>query len=112
MRKNKEVKWKIVLSVVVAIIVLVALLIHPVQILIVKSNISKQVKCSILKDIEYENYRIEGKYYNVLNIRMKDEFDDYDYSKKKSISTNVLEMFTKEYKKYEDLLIDKTSKNY
>ena len=112
MRKNKEVKWKKVLSVVVAIIVLVALLIHPVQILIVKNNISKQVKCSILKDIEYENYTIEGKYYNVLNIRMKDEFDDYDYSKKKSISTNVLEMFTKEYKKYEDVLIDKTSKNY
>ncbi|CDE14937.1 putative uncharacterized protein [Clostridium sp. CAG:470] len=112
MRKNKEVKWKIVFSVVVAIIVLVALLIHPVQILIVKNNISKQVKCSILKDIEYENYTIEGKYYNVLNIRMKDEFDDYDYSKKKSISTNVLEMFTKEYKKYEDVLIDKTSKNY
>ena len=51
MRKNKEVKWKKVLSVVVAIIVLVALLIHPVQILIVKNNISKQVKCSIRSKI-------------------------------------------------------------
>ena len=80
MKKNKK---KIVLSIALVIIVLMGLLVRPIQILIAKNNISKEVKNDILKNLEYENYKIEGKYYNVLNIQMKDEFENYDYSRKK-----------------------------
>ena len=60
----------------------------------------------------YENYKIEGKYYNVLNIQMKDEFENYDYSRKKNIAINLSEMFKNEYEKYDNILINKNSKDY
>mgnify|MGYP000171083353 CR=1 FL=1 len=109
MKKNKK---KIVLSIALVIIVLMGLLVRPIQILIAKNNISKEVKNDILKNLEYENYKIEGKYYNVLNIQMKDEFENYDYSRKKNIAINLSEMFKNEYEKYDNILINKNSKDY
>ena len=109
MKKNKK---KIILSIALVIIVLMGLLVRPIQILIAKNNISKEVKNDILKNLEYENYKIEGKYYNVLNIQMKDEFENYDYSRKKNIAINLSEMFKNEYEKYDNILINKNSKDY
>lgn len=108
----KENKKKIILSIALVIIVLMGLLVRPIQILIAKNNISKEVKNDILKNLEYENYKIEGKYYNVLNIQMKDEFENYDYSRKKNIAINLSEMFKNEYEKYDNILINKNSKDY
>lgn len=110
-RKSKKYPKKIwwILSIVIVIIVL---LIYPIKIVIAKNNISKEVVNSILKNVEYENYKIEGKYYNVLNIQMKEEFESYDYSKKKNIAIKISEMFKNEYKKYDSILIDKNSKDY
>ena len=108
----KENKKKIILSIALVIIVLMGLLVRPIQILIAKNNISEEVKNGILKNLEYENYKIEGKYYNVLNIQMKDEFENYDYSRKKNIAIKLSEMFKNEYEKYDNILINKNSKNY
>lgn len=94
------------------IIVVIVLLIYPIKIVIAKNNISKEVVNSILKNVEYENYKIEGKYYNILNIQMKEEFESYDYSKKKNIAIKISEMFKNEYKKYDSILINKNSKDY
>lgn len=110
-RKSKKYPKKIwwILSIVIVIIVL---LIYPIKIVIAKNNISKEVVNSILKNVEYENYKIEGKYYNILNIQMKEEFESYDYSKKKNIAIKISEMFKNEYKKYDSILINKNSKDY
>lgn len=108
----KENKKKIILSIALVIIVLMGVLVRPIQILIAKNNISKEVKNDILKNLEYENYKIEGKYYNVLNIQMKDEFENYDYLRKKNIAINLSEMFKNEYEKYDNILINKNSKDY
>ena len=109
--KILEAKSEIIIIVIVLILIVLAF-IQPIHVFITKNTIKKEVEKNILKDIDYIDYQIDGKYFNVLNIQMKEDFEDYEYSKKKDTATDALDKFTKIYNNYEDTFIDKTSTDY
>ena len=109
--KILEAKPEIIIIVIVLILIVLAF-IQPIHVFITKNTIKKEVEKNILKDIDYTDYQIDGKYFNILNIQMKDDFEDYEYSKKKNTAKIALDKFTDIYKNYEDTFIDKTSTDY
>ncbi len=109
---TKMKKNKIIGLIIFAIIVLGIILINPIQKQIAKISLSKDIQKEVLKDVDYEKYNIEGKYFNNLNIQMKNDFENYEYSKKKEIASELLKKFNKVFKKYEGVLIDKDTTDY
>lgn len=72
---------------------------------------TKEISADVLKDIEYNDYKIQGEYFNNLNVQMKDDFENYDYFKKKEITTEVLSRFTNIFNNYKKMLIEGNNNN-
>ena len=108
-RKNKR---NITIILMITLLLLIGIiLIEPIQRHFAKINLAKEITTEVLKDIEYNNYEIEGEYFNNLNIQIKDDFENYDYSKKKEITTEVLNRFTNIFNNYKKILIGENSNN-
>lgn len=64
------------------LLLIVIILIELIQRHFAKINLTKEISADVLKDIEYNDYKIQGEYFNNLNVQMKDDFENYDYFKK------------------------------
>ena len=108
-KKNKR-NITIILTIILLLLIVI-ILIDPIQRHFAKINLEKEIPTEVLKDIEYNNYEIEGEYFNNLSVQMKDDFENYDYSKKKEIITEVLNRFTNIFNNYKKILIGGSSNN-
>ena len=108
-KKNKR-NITIILTIILLVLIVI-MLIAPIQKHFAKINLVKEISTEVLKDIEYNDYKIEGEYFNNLNVQMKDNFENYDYSKKKEIRVEVLNRFTNIFNNYKKILIGGSSNN-
>lgn len=108
-KKNKR-NITIIITIILLLLIVI-ILIEPIQRHFAKINLTKEISADVLKDIEYNDYKIQGEYFNNLNVQMKDDFENYDYFKKKEITTEVLSRFTNIFNNYKKMLIEGNNNN-
>ena len=80
---------------VIIIIMLFFIFREPVMRQVYRHKLLKKVKIEVLENIEYSTCKINGKYYNELILKVKDDFEDYEYSKKEETIRNIENKFNK-----------------
>lgn len=97
---------------VIIIIILFFIFREPVMRQVYRHKLLKKVKIEVLENIEYSTCKINGKYYNELILKVKDDFEDYEYSKKEETIRNIENKFNKEFKENEKKIIDTDDSEY
>lgn len=111
-KTNKYSKTSILVVLILFFVVVGIIGIHPVTQMIHKNALSNKVKNTLLNNIDYIDFDIEGKYNNHLEIQMNDEFDDYDYTKKEQMIKDISNQFKEVYREDEEKFINTDNENY